>query len=443
MAKINITYLPVAVLRDNPRNARTHSPKQVAQIAASITEFGFITPVLIDRTGEIIAGHGRVAAAKKLDLKTVPCVRIEHLSEAQRRAYILADNRLAEKADWDPELLALELQDLSAPELDFDVTLTGFEMAEVDMLLRSDFNDETSSSPADEVPEPLNEPPVTRLGDIWHIGRHRLICGDALDSTTYDRLLSGDLAQMVFIDPPYNVRIDGHVSGLGGVKHREFAMASGEMSDDEFKHFLVANFANLAQFSTDGAICFVCMDWRHLREVLTAAESTFTEVKNLCVWTKTNGGMGTLYRSQHELVFVFKSGRGPHINNVQLGKHGRYRTNVWQYAGANTFSASRDDDLAMHPTVKPVGLVADAILDCSNRNSIVLDAFAGSGTTLVAAERTGRSGHAIEIDPRYCDVIVRRLEKVTGLEATLAGTDASFHEVAAERTGALPAEEVN
>ena len=443
MAKIDITYRPVAALRDNPRNARTHSPKQVAQIAASISEFGFITPILVDKTGEIIAGHGRVAAAKSLGLKTVPCVRIEHLTKAQKRAFILADNRIAENAGWDNELLALELQDLSAPELDFDVTLTGFEMAEIDVLLRSDLDEETTSCPADELIEPPGGPSVTQLGDIWQIGRHRLICGDALDPTTYDRLLDGDLAQMVFTDPPYNVRIDGHVSGLGGTKHREFAMASGEMSPDEFEHFLTSTFTNLAQHSADGAICFVCMDWRHLREVVSAADGIFSEVKNLCVWAKTNGGMGTLYRSQHELVFVFKSGRGPHINNVQLGKHGRYRTNVWTYAGANAFGASRDDDLAMHPTVKPVGLVADAILDCSNRNGIVLDAFGGSGTTLVAAERTGRCGHAIELDPQYCDVIVRRLEKIAGIQARLAGTDASFDDVTVERTGEVPTEEGN
>jgi DNA modification methylase len=429
-----IEQLPLSALRPYARNARTHSPKQIAQIAASIREFGFNNPVLIDRHAEIIAGHGRVEAARKLGLDTVPCVRLEHLTEAQKRAYILADNRLAEKAGWDREILAIELQHLTTIDVDFDVTLTGFEMGEVDLLLGAGEAAEAKADPADVVPE-------VATGDIWQIGHHRLICGDALAPETYAQLLAGERAQMVFTDPPYNVKIDGHVSGLGAAKHREFAFASGEMSEDEFTRFLARVFANLAGHAIDGAIHFVCMDWRHQGEVLAAARGTYSELKNLCVWAKSNGGMGSLYRSQHELVFVFKSGTAPHINNVELGKHGRYRTNVWQYAGANAFGASRDEDLAMHPTVKPVALVADAILDCSKRKGLILDAFSGSGTTLVAAERTGRRGAAIEIDPAYCDVIVRRLANVCGLAAALDATGQSFDEVAALRRAEAPAEE--
>lgn len=428
-----IEHLPAATLRPYARNARTHSPKQIAKIAASIDEFGFNNPVMIDRDNEIIAGHGRVAAAKKLGLDTVPCVRLEHLSEAQKRAYILADNRIAEKAGWDREILAIELQHLTEIDVDFDVTVTGFEMAEVDLLIGAGDETDAKADPADAVPDVESGPAVSRLGDIWQIGRHRLICGDATEPETFGQLLAGERAQMVFTDPPYNVRIDGHVSGLGAAKHREFAFASGEMTEDEFTRFLARVFENLASHAVDGAIHFVCMDWRHQGEVLAAARAAYTELKNLCVWTKTNGGMGSLYRSQHELVFVFKSGTAAHINNVELGKHGRYRTNVWSYAGANAFGATRDDDLAMHPTVKPVGLVADAILDCSKRKGLVLDAFGGSGTTLVAAERTGRRGAAIEIDPHYCDVIVRRLVEVAGLTATLEDTGATFDAVARER----------
>ncbi len=436
-----IEHLPTAALRPYARNARTHSPKQIAQITASIREFGFNNPVLIDRDGEIIAGHGRVAAAKKLSLDTVPCVRLEHLTEAQKRAYILADNRLAEKAGWNRDILAIELQHLTEIDVDFDVTVTGFEMAEIDLLLGAGDKLDVKADPADAVPDVVDGPAVTRPGDVWQIGRHRLICGDALSPETYTRLLAGEQAQMIFTDPPYNVKIDGHVSGLGAAKHREFAFASGEMTEDEFTRFLARVFSNLADAATDGAIHFVCMDWRHQGEVLAAARGTYTDLKNLCVWTKTNGGMGSLYRSQHELVFVFKSGRAPHINNVELGKHGRYRTNVWSYAGANAFSATRDDDLAMHPTVKPVALVADAILDCSKRKGLVLDAFGGSGTTLVAAERTGRRSAAVEIDPAYCDVIVRRLAKVAGLTATLKATNQSFDEVAMLRRSQAQAEE--
>ena len=431
--QLTIEHLPVADLRPYSRNARTHSPKQIAQIAASIRTFGFNNPVLIDRAGTIIAGHGRVEAAKQLGLDTVPVIRLEHLNEDQKRAYILADNRLAEKAGWDREILAIELQHLVLVDTGFDISITGFEMAEIDVLI-GEGQDAGKDDPADKVPAVEPGPAVTQLGDIWTIGRHRLICGDATEGATYARLLDGATAQMVFTDPPYNVKIDGHVGGLGKVKHREFAMASGEMSELEFTGFLSTVFDNLARHAVDGAIHFICMDWRHIGEVLAGAKTAYGELKNICVWSKSNGGMGSLYRSQHEFVFVFKSGTAAHINNVELGKHGRYRTNVWSYAGVNSFGASRDADLAMHPTVKPVALVADAILDCSKRNGIILDVFAGSGTTLVAAERTGRRGYAIELDPHYCDVIVRRLAKLAGLEAVHAVTGETFGEVAARRT---------
>lgn len=431
MSLKNIETLPVGALQPYNRNARTHNPKQISQIAASIRTFGFNNPVLIDKNCGIIAGHGRVEAAKLLGLETVPCLRLEHLNEDEKRAYILADNKLAEKAGWDADTLAIELQHLTSLDLDFDVSVTGFEMPEIDFLLTSRA-DEAVPDAGDVIPEIAPGPAITQPGDIWQIGPHRLICGDATEGDTYHRLLDGAEAQMVFTDPPYNVPIDGHVSGLGDVTHREFAMASGEMTPAQFTAFLKTVFTHLAGSSVDSAIQFVCMDWRHMSEVLAAGTDTFSELKNLCVWSKTNGGMGSLYRSQHELVFVFKSGTAAHINNVELGKHGRYRTNVWTYAGINSFGASRDDDLAMHPTVKPTALVADAILDCSRRSGIVLDAFAGSGTTLVAAQHTGRRGYAIEIDPHYCDVIVRRMAAVAGLEAVHAVSGQSFRAIEAD-----------
>lgn len=432
MSTLSIEHRPPGALKPYGRNARTHSPKQITQIAASIKTFGFNNPVLVDQHDVIIAGHGRLEAAKQLGLASVPTIRLEHLTDAEKRAYILADNKLAEKAGWDREILAIELQNLMELELDFDLSITGFEVPEIDVLIDS-LDAKGKPDPIDVVPE-VEGPSLTRLGDIWEIGSHRLICGDATERATYDRLLQGEKAQLVFTDPPYNVKIQGHVSGLGAIQHREFAMASGEMSEAEFAGFLGQVFANLVAVSGDGAISFICMDWRHMREVLAAAEGRYAELKNLCVWAKTNGGMGSLYRSQHELVFVFKAGSAPHINNVELGKHGRYRTNLWTYAGANSFSATRDDDLAMHPTVKPVALVADAILDCSRRKGIVLDAFGGSGTTLAAAHKTGRRGYAIELDPSYCDTIVARLEKLTGGSAKLAATGQTFAEVRAERS---------
>lgn len=433
MAKLEIIYRAVGELRPRATNPRTHTKKQLEQVAASIQRFGFTNPILIDEDDGIIAGHGRVEAAKLIGMSEVPTVRLANMCEADIRAYVIADNQLAANAGWDRELLGLELKYLSELDLDFDLTITGFETPEIDVLIGELSLDGDGEDPADTVPEPAAGPTVTRPGDIWRIGPHRLICGDATIAETYAALLGTERAAMVFTDPPYNVPISGHVSGLGSVQHREFAMASGEMTSIQFTGFLTTVFGNLADFSVDGAIHFQCMDWRHIGEILAAGSAAYSELKNLCVWAKTNGGMGSLYRSAHELVFVFKSGTAPHVNNVELGKHGRYRTNVWSYAGANSFGADRDADLAMHPTVKPVTMVADAILDCSRRKDIVLDAFAGSGTTLVAAHRTGRRGYGIEIDPVYCDVIIRRMHETCGLYPVLDADGRSFDQVAAER----------
>ena len=437
MQKLTITRQRVDALTPYAQNARTHSKKQIRQIADSIKTFGWTNPILVDSAGGVIAGHGRVEAAKLLGIDKVPTIRLEDLTEAEIRAYVIADNKLAENAGWDRELLAIELQDLI--ELDIDVTITGFDMPEIDILI-GDLDADEEDDPADEVPEVGDGPPVTRPGDIWCIGKHHLICGDALDPTSYERLLDGAEAQMVFTDPPYNVPIDGHVSGLGKVKHREFAMASGEMTEDQFTAFLATAFRYLAGHSVDGAIHFICMDWRHMGEILTAGNEAYTELKNLCIWAKTNGGMGSLYRSQHELVFVFKAGTGPHINNVELGKYGRYRTYVWSYPGINSFGKDRDAELALHPTVKPVKLVADAILDCSKRGGIVLDAFAGSGTTLIAAEKTGRRGYGIELDPHYCDVIIKRLAAVAKVEAIHAASGKPLPEIARLRVADVAAD---
>jgi len=431
MAALKIVYKDPGQLKPRAKNPRTHTRRQIRQIAASITEFGFINPILIDGADGIIAGHGRAEAAKLLGMSDVPTLRVDNLTPSQIRAYVIADNKLAENAGWDRALLALELQELSV-HLDFDVTITGFETAEIDLLIRD--MDGDSPDDADEVPEiDRSAPAVSRPGDLWHIGDHRLLCGDALKTDSYMALLGGRTAQMVFTDPPYNVVIDGHVSGLGKVKHREFAMASGEMSSQEFTQFLKTVLMRLAEFSSDGSLHFICMDWRHMQELLSAAKS-YSELKNLCVWSKTNAGMGSLYRSQHELIFVFKNGRAPHINNVELGRFGRNRTNVWQYRGATSFGKDRESDLVMHPTVKPVAMVADAILDCSKRGSIVLDAFAGSGTTLIAAERTGRRGYGIELDCHYADIVIRRFEETFGLKAVHGQSQLNFDQLKIKRS---------
>jgi DNA modification methylase len=306
----------------------------------------------------------------------------------------LADNKLALNAGWDEELLALELQGLMEINLDFDIGITGFSIAEIDGLIEGLSPEDMGDPEDDRMPMYNEELPVTRLGDIWKLGPHRVICGDSLMASTCEALMQGEKAEMVFTDPPYNVPIDGHVGGLGKTTHREFAMASGEMTSDEFTQFLSTAFKSLATNSVDGSIHFICMDWRHMKEVLAAGDNTYSELKNLIIWAKDNGGMGTFYWSRHELVFAFKNGVAPHINTFELGQHGRYRTNVWQYRGVNTSKAGRMNELALHPTVKPVAMIADAIKDVSSRIGIVLDLFGGSGSTLIAAHKTGRRGSA-------------------------------------------------
>ena len=430
-----IVYRPVDQLKLDPTNPRRHSKKQVRQIANSIELFGFIVAILTDRYGNVIAGHGRLLAAKLLGITEVPTLCLDHLTSAQARAFMIADNRLTENSVWDDRLLAEQLKDLSLLGLDFDIEVTGFEMGEIDLRIASlDEPCDPSDDPADVLPEAPTSLPVSKMGDLWQLNQHRVLCGNALDNEAFATLLGDDRAAMVFTDPPYNVPIDGHASGLGAIHHRPFPMASGEMDRPEFTAFLRATFRNLAEFGIDGSLHYVCMDWRHIEEATAAGREVYTELKNLVVWVKDNPGMGSLYRSGHEFVFVFKHGRSPHRNNVQLGGFGRNRSNVWRYPGANSFArgGAEGNLLALHPTVKPVALVADAILDCSARGDIVLDAFLGSGTTVIAAERTGRRCYGLELDPAYVDTIVRRWQALTGGTARHAASGRAFDDLVRE-----------
>jgi DNA modification methylase len=420
----NIEMIAPGDLTVASTHARRHSPKQIEQIARVIDRIGFIVPIIIDDDKVIAAGVGRREAAMLRNLELVPVIRVKFVSDADRRAFSLADNRLAELSDWDNDRLKGELEFLF--EQDYDIDITGFDLGDLDLGVPTD-----EPEPPVELPDP-DAKAVSRFGDKWLIGPHRLLCGNSRDAISYEALLGEERAAMVFSDPPYNVKIDGHVSGLGKIRHREFAEATGEMTPAEFTNFHRSVFRLCTHYSADGSIHYHCMDWRHIREILDAADGIYTEFKQLVVWVKSNAGMGTFYRSRHEMVFVFKSGRGRHINNFGLGDKGRYRTNVWEVEGANTFRKGRAKDLADHPTVKPVALVADAILDCSHRDDLILDPFSGSATTLLAAHRTHRRGAAIEIDPLHVDTGLRRLVAATGLVPTL--TDGrTFEEVAAER----------
>jgi DNA modification methylase len=391
----------------------------------SIEKFGFVNPVLIDERDVVVAGWGRVSAAKKLGHKSVPTLRVDHLTKDEKRAYVIADNQLATKAGWDRSLLALEIQGLV--EFGFETEAIGFETAEIDILL-DELAEQQGESDQEDVILTIQESAITKPGDIWTCGEHRLLCGDARDPAHYERLLAGERAAFAVTDPPFNLRIHGHVSGLGRRRHREFAMASGEMHESEFTNFLKQCFKNMAVNSEDGSVQQIFMDWRHVTEMMTAGRDSYTELLNICIWCKTNAGMGSFYRSQHVLIFVWLNGKGPHVNNIELGRHGRNRSNVWTYPGANSFRPGRDEHLATHPTVKPVALIADAIKDCSRRGTIILDPFIGSGTTLVVAEKTGRKARGIELDPHYVDLAVRRWQVYSGKSAHHAETGRAFEE---------------
>jgi DNA modification methylase len=411
-APLKFTYRLLADLVPDPRNARTHPKRQVDQIARSIESFGFTNPILIDGGGVIIAGHGRLLAAKQLGLTEVPTIALPHLSEPQKRALRIADNKIALGAGWDLDILKLELAELAVLDVSFDLSLTGFSSGEIDVVLKG------QNDPDDEVIPAVPKVPRTRPGDIWQIGEHRVGCGDGRDPTFLRAVVGNGVSiDAAFLDPPYNVKINGHANTKG--RHREFAMASGEMTDAAFVSFLTESLAACSNVSRDGAVHFVCMDWRHMKALDTAGDQVYGALLNVCVWNKSNAGMGSLYRSKHELVFVYRVGEVAHFNAVELGKHGRNRTNVWDYASVNSLKGSRRNDLDLHPTVKPTSMVADAIQDVTRRGDIVLDTFLGSGTTLIAAERTGRRFRGLDIDPAYVDVAIERWVALTGGEPKL------------------------
>ena len=424
-----IAWMAIGDLTPFPGNPRRHPEDQIARLMRNIDRV-WTNPILIDETATILAGHARLEAARRLGRTEVPTLTIAGLSTAEKRAMVIADNRLPEQAVWDFDLLRGHFKDLI--DLDCDVELTGFSTGEIDLLMDGK-PVPAGDDPADDLTGLSEGPAVSLPGDVWQRGRHRLVCGDALRSSAYEMLLQGELAQMIVADPPYNVRINGHAVGRGKTRHREFAMASGEMSEEAFTAFLEGFIRQAITFSANGSIHYLFIDWRHLHELLAAARPLYDEWKNLLVWNKTNAGQGSFYRSKHELIAVFKNGAAPHVNNFGLGANGRYRANVLDYPGVNCLHPARRGELDLHPTVKPVALVADLIRDCSRRNAIILDPFGGSGTTILAADRAGRIARVIELDPLYVDVAIGRWEQTTSIPARHAELGLTFAETAATR----------
>jgi DNA modification methylase len=433
--RLAIVYRRVGELKPNSQNPRVHSKKQITKIAASMREIGNVVPILTDAAGQVIAGHARLLASKELGWNEVPTIALEHLTPAQAKAFLIADNRLGELATWDEKLLGEQLKALSELDLDFSLELTGFEPPEIDgFISKLDEPATEEGNSADEVPVPAG-PPISKPGDLYVAGRNRIYCGNALSAASYAELMDGKKAGMVITDLPFNVPIAGHVSGLGKVKHKNFVMATGEMNEAEFTAFLTQACRLLAMNSSNGSLHYLFIDFRHLWELLGAGRLVYGDLKNLIVWRKESGGMGSLYRSQHELVLLFKNGKGKHKNNIDLGKYGRNRTNIWEYPRPTSFGSSGEEGnlLAQHPTVKPVALIADAMLDASAVGDVVLDPFLGSGTALIAAERTGRVCYGMELDPIYVDTAIRRWQNYTGQSARHAATGHTFDQIEKER----------
>lgn len=430
--ELEIELIPIASLSPHELNPRKHSKKQIKQIAESIKAFGFRAPVLVDTNNRLICGHGRVEACRQLGIEQVPAIRAADLDEAKIRAYMIADNRLTENSEWDDALLGEHFRFLTDLDLDFDLETVGFEYGDIERLMIEEQDNPVSGDPQAPLPDDL--PEVANMGDLWLLGDHRIYCGDSLEAESYEQLFQDKKkASIVFTDPPYNLSAK-EIGQTCAAAHGDFAMASGEMTEAEFREFLETVFEHLRTRSTSGSIHYVCMDWRHAAELLSAGDKVYAELKNICVWTKSTGGMGSFYRSQHELVFVFKNGKAKHQNHFKLGQHGRYRSNVWKYPSVMHLDAKDGDKggkeaLGLHPTIKPVAMIEDALKDCSRRKEIVLDAFLGSGSTLIAAEKTERICYGLELSPRYVDVAITRWQEWTGKQAIHAESGCSYNEL--------------
>ncbi len=447
-SKPQLEHVSPDTLRPHPDNPRIHTRKQIKQVANSIKAFGFQGVVLADEDSQLIAGHARVEACKLLGVTEVPLLRVKNLTDEQVRGLMIADNRLTDNSDWDDRLLGHNLKILADLELDFDLDAVGFDYGELEFRIGqielTNDDEQCAEDNESSLPDFDQVQAVSKPGDLWCLGDHRLICNDSTLAETYEQLLGNERAAMIFTDPPYNLPARD-IGKICAEAHRDFAMGFGEMTPEEFTAFLGSVINKLCQYSVPGSIHYIFMDWRHAAEILTAGQTHYSEFKNLCVWSKDRAGMGTFYRSQHELVFVFKHGDAPHQNHFELGQHGRTRSNVWHYPSARSMTSGdgdfdRDEVLEHHPTVKPVKLIEEIALDCSRRGEIVLDPFLGSGSTLIACEKTQRRCFGIELEPRYVDVAIQRWQQWTEQEAIHEATGQTYNQIATQRGEAMSKE---
>ena len=416
----NLQMIDIALIIASNKSLRKHSQKQLQKLINAIKKFGFTNPILIDKKLKIIAGELRLLAAKKLGFCQIPVIILEDLTDEEAEAIRILDNRIAEDSEWNYANLQEVIENLGKFDISFEDL--GFETVDYDKIfLNSDSEESEVKNSEQENADWLdaNIPKKANLWDLWRLGDNFILCANSLLQKAFKILMQGELAQIVITDPPYNCKIKGHVCGSGKIKHDEFAMASGEMTEAEFAEFISGFMQHLVKFSFDGSLHYIFMDWRNINILLTQGKKYYTELKDIAIWDKGQGGMGSMYRSQHEMIPIFKNGEAKHQNHIQLGKYGRYRTNVWNYPGVRATNPESLELLKLHPTVKPVSMLHDILLDTSSKNDIVLDCFGGSGSTLLAAERCKRRARLIEIDPRYVDVCIYRWEKETGKTAKL------------------------
>ena len=423
LPSLAIELYPVHALKLHARRLRKSDPAHVREVANSISTLGFNVPLLVGKDNVVIDGDSRLEAAKRLGLSSVPCIPVHHLDETEQRLLRLAVNRLGEKGTWDLDELEAEFRELVIA--DAPIEISGFGLDEVDQLI-----DEGEAEPEDLDLAPSQGPATAQPGDVFRLGAHRLICGDATDPAIVERLMGEDVARLVLTDEPFTVPIEGHVSRGG---HQDLAMASGEMTDARFLEFNRKWMDAVLPYLVDGGILGTFIDWRGLPAAHATATALGLRPLSLVVWAKTSAGQGSLYRSQHELLPLFKKGEAAHVSNIARGKRGRHRSNLWIYPGVSSRRSDGRKGLQHYPTVKPTAMLEDALIDLTNRGDIVLDPFLGSGSTLMAAEKTGRICHGIELDPLYVDVIIRRYEVATRKSALLADTGEPFATVTARR----------